>query len=221
MAIVISYCPKCKNMLEVSTAYIAIGTPYEQCSKCKTLIRNGKVNEWKLLAIYEKVYYTLIVTWTGFMFGSVISAVGTYLLMMLLDLKIDDNLILQVAIVGAVIGILICYYFFYELIKESNTRMNDPDYILELKSIGLIESNIDKQGNETGFSMKYPTDNTKAIKGIKLWLGILLMIAVWSGVLIFLLTIILKLIGITISIPLLIIISITLPTMYYFNKVFR
>jgi len=136
-------CGSCKKSLTGGyvNLYSGIGTPFLDCPKCGALNdHSGSVTEWKLKSFIGKIIFVIRHVLSVLFYYSMGSFLLMILIGVLLDLPLfeDGNLEFMI-IVGAVIfGLLRFFVRLGKAIKSSNERMNDSEYVLRLKSLGLV-----------------------------------------------------------------------------------
>ena len=118
--------------------YSGIGRPYVVCDRCGTINNNSdRVTEWKLKSSLGK---------SAFVFQHVFSVVfyygfgAAFLGAFLLGAEIINSMTEVVAVIGCSLafGLLRFWAKINHAIKESDERMNNPEYVAKLKRLGFF-----------------------------------------------------------------------------------
>ena len=145
---VTSKCPKCNYSFEtLNPSWIAFGDPRIVCPKCGQIVLFKNIKEWKLRTPLERFWivfrhytfhnlaFTLPILFGIFiLFVIILQILGkTYN-----DLINKDLEVLVWTLLGLVIFIIVAIYrhkSFYKEIKESNQRMNNKEYVDQIRKL--------------------------------------------------------------------------------------
>ena len=133
-------CPRCGFVLEdwhKNNEYWRdkIGAPYEECPKCKALLRNLENVEFVMLE-HPKLYITLQ------LFLDLIKSVllGLILMVLLINvLELEETIaIICTAVICVVLMFILHLLAFSKLVRESKKRTSNEEYLYFLHKQGLI-----------------------------------------------------------------------------------
>ena len=115
-----------------------IGAPYEECPKCKALLRNLENVEFVMLE-HPKLYITLQ------LFLDLIKSVLLGLILMVLLINVfeleETSAIIGTAVVCVVLMFILHLLAFSKLVRESKKRTSNEEYLYFLHRQGLISKN--------------------------------------------------------------------------------
>lgn len=134
-------CPKCKYAFErLSNDWIAFGDPRIKCPKCGQIVLSSNIKEWKLRSPLERFW----ILFRHYTFHNVAFTIGILMVIFLLiafipvlwgksynDLFQGEFETAFWAIISLTVFVSVLTYRhkgFINQIRESNTRMKDPEY---------------------------------------------------------------------------------------------
>lgn len=137
----ISYCRSCRQRLGAQIGLSTIGSPLMECPKCQAINSLApKVMEWCYMSFVRKLGHILGAIFWGLIMGAVFFAVIMYIAIQINPAygnKSSSNPALLFYILGCILGLFISIGLLLKLIKKSNTRVSDPEYLKKLALYGV------------------------------------------------------------------------------------
>ena len=136
-ATVIKRCPHCKNIFETGIDSRGIGIPFKICQSCDGYIIDTDETEWELKSPFSKLLYFLICAWTSIQYG-----ILPLIAALFIGPKFGVNFENKELFTFWGIGTLVLAFLIIKAnsidIRESKTRMQNPEYRKTLEKLGLI-----------------------------------------------------------------------------------
>ncbi len=136
-------CPNCNRLVKFTQSnFRSVGIPLITCPYCKSLVRNPRVNEWRTMDDKEKFAYfgVYILTTLLWQFCATFFVVlFLYFVLGMPDRSFWLKATVPVGIIAAAVFISITHKEVEGQIRESERRLQNPDYIYLLLRAGLIK----------------------------------------------------------------------------------
>lgn len=119
-------CPSCSQVLGRFRARLAVGRPFEECPKCRTLVGRPSSKEWDLLGPGEKLYWLVDRSMPFLVFGLVPGLV--YWALAFREGQGDLRVLVALLSAGPLLVALFPLPGATSEIRRSRRRMADPMY---------------------------------------------------------------------------------------------
>lgn len=163
-----SYCPHCGKRYYSGQPYVAIQSPFIDCTHCKQEFIDTNCMEWDLKLKHEQTAYWSSVVLSSLMYGLFLSIVtitlAHYLEIFGFSMNDDFSFIKFLWLVPPFSVLLFAYSFFMtkKLISLSRERMRSDNYRHKLRRHGIL-SRVEK------FKMRQTREEARKQKNEELW----------------------------------------------------
>ena len=139
-------CPKCEELITFDQPnFRSVGIPLATCPHCRTSVRNTRVNEWRTMNDKEKLTYFgvyILMTLLWEFCATFLAVIVLYFIFGMPERDFWLKASIPVGIIAAAIFIPLTLKEVKKQIKESEKRLQNPDYIYLLLKTGIIKKKV-------------------------------------------------------------------------------